>query len=321
VPVNVKSERLVSLMLLLQARSPRSAKDLARTLEVSMRTVYRDVEALSATGVPVYAERGSTGGIALSDGYRRAIAQFSTDELHALFVAAADPLADLGVAAHERALHKIKGALPELQQRAAEKASQRILLDHNRWYRTQQPGNVLAALRRAVWDDRATRITYRDRNGTMTTREIEPLGLISKAGVWYIAAGNGQGELRTFRADRIIAIAELERRFERPEDFDLHAYWRSSLEFADRQAPPYEATLQIDRECLESIVPYFPYETLSENALSQTLQVRFPSEDSAVSHTMMLGNHARVLGPPIFRDALIKRARDLLSAIEPIAGG
>ena len=312
----MKSERLVSLMLLLQARSPRNARELSGTLEVSMRTVYRDVEALCASGVPVYAERGSSGGIALSDGYRQAIAQFSNDELHALFVAAADPLADLGVAAHERALHKIKGALPELQRRAAEKAGERILLDHNRWYRTEQPGDVLAALRRAVWDDRAVRMTYRDRNGATTTREIEPLGLISKAGVWYVAARNENGEMRTFRAERIATIEELRRRFERPAGFDLHAYWRGSLEFNDRQTPPYEATIQIEREALHNIIPYFPAETIAEDSRAKTLRVRFPCEDAAVGHAMLLGNRAHVLGPAVFREAVVKRARELLSVLE-----
>ncbi|HKU67997.1 MAG TPA: HTH domain-containing protein, partial [Candidatus Baltobacteraceae bacterium] len=149
----MKSDRLVSLLLMLQARSPRSARELAQALEVSARTIYRDVEALSVSGVPVYAERGSSGGIALADGYRRAITQFSTEELHALFLAAADPLAELGVTGHQRALDKLAGALPDLQRRAAQQARQRILLDHNRWYRLEQPAALLAVLRRAVWED------------------------------------------------------------------------------------------------------------------------------------------------------------------------
>jgi predicted DNA-binding transcriptional regulator YafY len=311
----MRSERLVSLMLLLQARSPRSARELARTLEVSMRTVYRDVEALGIAGVPVYAERGSGGGIALSDGYRQTVAQFSTDELHALFVAAADPLADLGVTAHQRALHKIKGALPEFQQRAAEKAGQRILLDHNRWYRTEQPGEVLATLRRAVWDDRVIRITYRDRIGTQTVREVEPLGLISKAGVWYVAARIQSGEMRTFKAERIVSVEQLPKQFTRPVDFDLNAYWLASLT-VDRQSTPYEATLRIENDGLDGIVPYFPTQPVSEESTAKTLRVQFPSQDAAVGHAMLLGNRVRILGPLDLRDAVIQRAREMLSVLE-----
>lgn len=312
----MKSERLVSIMLLLQARSPRSARELADALEVSMRTVYRDVEALSASGVPVYAERGSSGGIMLSNGYRQAIAQFSTDELHALFVAAADPLADLGVAAHERALHKIKGALPDLQRRAAEKAAERILLDHNRWYRTEQPAGILATLRRAVWDDRAVRVTYSDRNGTMTTRDIEPLGLISKAGVWYVAARIDSGEMRTFRAERIIAIDELPKQFVRPAGFDLHEYWRGSTTFAEKPASAtYEATLRIEREAIE-MVSYFRSETVAEDDRTRTLRLQFSCEDAAVGHVLLLGKRARVLDPAQLREAVIQRAREMISVLD-----
>ncbi len=310
----MKSERMVSLMLLLQARSPRSARELSRSLEVSMRTIYRDVEALGCAGVPVYAERGSNGGIALSDGYRQAIAQFSNDELHALFVAAADPLADLGVTGHERALHKIKGALPALQRSAADKAAQRILLDHTRWYRTEQPTQVLAALRRAVWDDRAVRLTYRDRNGATTEREIEPLGLISKAGVWYLAARNERGEMRTFRAERMVRVEELSRQFTRPLDFDLDAYWRGTTT-SQTPSESYEATLQIEIDSI-GVVLYFPAETLAEDAETRTMRIQFPSEDAAVGHTMLLGKRARVVGPAPFRDAVTKRAREVLSVLE-----
>lgn len=311
----MKSERMVSLMLLLQARSPRSARELSRSLEVSMRTIYRDVDALGAAGVPVYAERGSNGGIALSDGYRQAIAQFSNDELHALFVAAADPLADLGVTGHERALHKIKGALPALQRNAADKAAQRILLDHNRWYRTEQPTQVLATLRRAVWDDRAVRLTYRDRNGATTEREIEPLGLVSKAGVWYLAARDECGEMRTFRAERMVRVQELGRQFTRPLDFDLDAYWRGTTA-TKTPSESYEATLRIDNDAISVLVPYFRAETLAEDSTTQTLRIQFPCEDTAVSHTMLLGKRARVLGPAPFRDAVLKRAREVLSVLE-----
>lgn len=303
-------------MLLLQARSPRSARELAESLEVSMRTIYRDVDALSASGVPVYAERGSSGGIALSDGYRQAIAQFSADELHALFVAAADPLADLGVTGHERALHKLKGALPDLQRTAAEKARERILLDHNKWYRTEQPGTVLAALRRAVWDERALRIAYRDRGGKPSEREVEPLGLVSKAGVWYVIARDERCEMRTFRAERIVSVAETTRKFTRPDGFDLERYWRDNMAALQPPRGMYEATMRVDADALGALIPYFPAETLDEDDAARTLRVRFPSEETAVSHAMMLGTRARVLGPDGFRKALADRARAMLESLE-----
>ena len=302
-------------MLLLQARSPRSARELAGSLEVSMRTIYRDVDALSAAGVPVYAERGSNGGIALSDGYRQAIAQFSTDELHALFAAAADPLADLGVTGHERALHKLKGALPNLQRVAAEKARERILLDHNKWYRTEQPGAILAVLRRAVWDERALRIVYRDRGGKPSEREIEPLGLVSKAGVWYVIARDERGEMRTFRAERIASITEAARTFTRPDGFDLETYWRENMTALQPPQGTYEATMRVDADAVGALEPYFPTETLDDDGPTRTLRVRFPSEETAVSHAMMLGTRAQLLGPESFRRAVAERARAVLESL------
>lgn len=312
----MKSERMVSLMLLLQARSPRSARELAEALEVSMRTIYRDVDALSGAGVPVYAERGSSGGIALSDGYRQAIAQFSTDELHALFVAAADPLADLGVTGHERALHKLKGALPNLQRLAADKARERILLDHNKWYRSEQPGTVLATLRRAVWDDRALRITYRDRGGAPSEREIEPLGLVSKAGIWYVIARDTRGEMRTFRAERIVSVTETARTFTRPDGFNLESYWRDNTAAMQPPTGTYEATMRIDADAVGAIVPYFPAETLGDDDATRTFLIRFPSEETAVGHAMMLGMRARIIGPPSFLKAVADRAHAMLEALE-----
>lgn len=310
----MKSDRLVSLMLLLQARSRRCARELSEALEVSIRTIYRDVEALSAAGVPIYAERGSSGGIVLADGYRQAIAQFSTDELHALFVTATDPLADLGVRGHEHALHKLEGALPDLQRRAARKARERVLLDHNRWYRSQQPSDVLAALRRAVWDERHLRMQYRDRMGTATTRVIEPLGLVSKAGIWYLIAREPQGELRTFRAERVVSIEELPERFERPADFDLERYWRSSQTAMERPVEWYEAVVQVQNDALEMVMSFWDCEIVETSETAKALRVRFSSQREAVARVAGWGAGVRVVHPAELRDGVIEYARELLRA-------
>lgn len=312
----MKSERMVSLMLLLQARSPRSARELAEALEVSQRTIYRDVEALSASGVPVYAERGSNGGIVLSDGYRQAIAQFSTDELNALFLAAADPLAELGVTAHQQALDKIAGALPDLQRRAAHKARQRILLDHNRWYRTEQPAALLAVLRRAVWDDRQVRIAYKDRTGTLTERVADPLGLVSKAGVWYLVARQQDGEMRTFRVDRMTGAEELRTQFVRDDAFDLETHWRSSKAAIERPMEWYYATLYVRADALERIMSYGEMDILSSDENGRTLRMRFPSFGSAVDSIAGWGSATRAIEPKELCEALAAHARELLALYE-----
>src|SRR5579862_1898876 len=178
----VKSDRLISLLLLLQSRPQSTARTLAETLEVSERTVYRDVDALSAAGVPVYANRGSTGGITLSEGYRRALMHFSEDEVRALFFSGESPLADLGFdRGLSRALSKLEGGFAEVARKAAEKARSRVHLDARRWNQDEPPRLMLTTLRRAVWDDRCLQMTYEDRNRRSTDRVVEPLGLVSKA--------------------------------------------------------------------------------------------------------------------------------------------
>lgn len=312
----MKSDRLVSILLLLQARSPRSARELAAALEVSSRTIYRDVEALSLSGVPVYAERGSSGGIVLAEGYRKAITQFSTEELNALFLAAADPLSELGVTGHQRALDKLSGALPDLQRRAAQQARQRILLDHNRWYRLEQPVALLGTLRRAVWEDRQISLRYRDRTGTTSERVIDAYGLVSKAGVWYLIARQQDGEYRTFRVERIANADELPARFTRDEAFDLERHWRDSNAAMQRPMEWFEATILVANVAVEWVMSYNDSEVLASDDLGKTLRMRFPSFRDAVHQIAGWGKNVRVLGSPELHQALAEHARELLSVYE-----
>ncbi|HEV3153999.1 MAG TPA: YafY family protein [Candidatus Baltobacteraceae bacterium] len=314
----MKSDRMVSLLLLLQARSPRSARELAQTLEVSMRTVYRDVDALGASGVPVYAERGSTGGIMLAEGYRQAITRFNTDELHALFLAAADPLSELGVQGHANALHKLAGALPDLQRRAAEQARQRIFLDHNKWYRSQQPARLLSELRRAVWEDRQVRVRYRDRAGVDTDRIVDPFGLVSKAGIWYLIAREQNGEMRSFRVERMLEAEELHIQFIRPHDFDLEAHWRSSTAALQRSEESVDVLIYVETEWIEMVVAsaYSEVEVVAEDGAGKRLRVRFPGYRVALSQAASWGARARVLEPAELRRDVIEHARALLDTYE-----
>ncbi|GAC1453087.1 MAG: hypothetical protein PVSMB8_12200 [Vulcanimicrobiaceae bacterium] len=222
----MKSGRLLAMLLYLQARGRASARELAEALEVCRRTVYRDLDALSAAGVPVHAERGNRGGIVLADGYRRALTQFREDEIRALFVSAENPLADLGLGdGLKEALEKLAGALPDSHRSAIAKTRSRVFIDARRWKQADPPREHLAALRRAVWEDRMVRLRYKDRNKAVTERVIEPFGLVAKAGVWYLVA-RWEGQMRTFRAERVLGVEELSQRFERPTGFDLDAYWR-----------------------------------------------------------------------------------------------
>ncbi|HTX58604.1 MAG TPA: YafY family protein [Verrucomicrobiae bacterium] len=310
----MKADRLISLLLLLQSGQRRPARTLASALEVCERTIYRDVEALCAAGVPVYAERGPEGGISLSDGYRRALTNFSEDEIRALFVSGASPLADLGLAGGlDRALEKLRGGLGDLQRRAAEKARSRVHLDQRRWYQGEPPRELLTTLRRAVWDDRRVRLRYEDRKRNLTTRTVDPLGLVSKAGVWYLVA-RSQDELRSFRADRIRSADELMERFERPPSFDLERYWSESTAALARDRPTnYCVTFAVRLEALEEVTMFWESEIRERTPSEATVLVTFSGREPALYHALAWGASARVLDPPELREAIAARAREALA--------
>jgi predicted DNA-binding transcriptional regulator YafY len=311
----VKADRLISLLLLLQSRRQCSARVLAQRLEVSERTIYRDVDALSAAGVPVYAERGSTGGIVLGDGYRRALTNFTEDEIRSLFVSGASPLADLGLERGlDRALEKLHGGLAGVQQRAAEKSRSRIHLDQRRWNQPEPPRDILIALRRAVWDDRRVRIRYEDRNRNASTRAADPLGLVSKAGVWYLVA-RCNDDLRSFRVDRIRAADELAERFERPANFDLERYWReSSARFTESsRSGDCVVTLRARNDAIERLTLYWPAEVLSRRRRDSLLRVTFPGREIALFQLVAWSDAATLVEPEELRDALVASARRALA--------
>jgi predicted DNA-binding transcriptional regulator YafY len=311
----VKADRLISLLLVLQSRRQCSARVLAERLEVSERTIYRDVDALGAAGVPVYAERGSTGGIVLAEGYRRALTHFNEDEIRALFVSGASPLADLGLErGFKRALEKLHGGLADIQQRAAAKSRSRIHLDQRRWNQPEPPRALLTTLRRAIWDDRRLRIRYGDRNRAQSIRTVDGLGLVSKAGVWYLVA-RSDDELRTFRIERIRSAEELPEHFVRPKTFDLEEYWNeSSARFAEvSRSSDCTVTMRASNDALERITYHWPAEIVAARKRESLVRVTFPGSEVAVFQILAWCDVATLVEPAEFRELLVARARRTLA--------
>jgi predicted DNA-binding transcriptional regulator YafY len=324
----MKSSRLLSMLLMLQGAERRTARELAAALEVSERTVYRDVEALSECGVPVYAERGVYGGIALAAGYRKALTQFGEGEIRALFISGSNPLGDLGLGVdRERALEKLAGAMSDAQRKAVTKTRGRIHLDQRRWNQATQPQEHLAALRLAVWDDRRVRLSYRDRERKTTERVVDPLGLVAKAGIWYLVARSGE-ELRTFRAERIVGVTALTESFERPADFDLDAYWQRWIASVEESAKNYPVVVSLAPSDLDRVSSYWETHILTsavEGAADtsapgdagdlQRISVRivFPARDAALHQLVAWGSVVRIVEPLELRDQLVAAARALLA--------
>ena len=310
----MSSQRLVSCLLLLQGGRRLTARELARKLEVSMRTVYRDVEALCASGVPIHMERGPLGGIVLADDYRRALAQFTTGELQALFTSGPGPMPDLGIGSHAQALQKLVGALPAPQRRAAEAARDRLLLDHNRWGRGLQPTSILAQLRRAC--ERGTRIElqYRDRSRTITDRTLEPLGLVAKAGVWYLIAREAEKGYRTFRVERILSVVERSDTFVRPDDFNLEAYWNASVASIESATETtYDVVVRVRSVAMERLTSFWKSETLADDGTTTTVRISFPSREMASVTVLVMGETLDVVAPAELAETVVAYARAALA--------
>jgi predicted DNA-binding transcriptional regulator YafY len=226
----MRASRLLSIMMMLQTRGRMSAEALAAELEVSVRTIYRDIDQLSASGVPVYADIGRNGGFALLDGWRTRLTGLTAPEAQALFLSGLPgPAAELGLGDQvARAELKLLATLPSDWQQEAKRISSRFHLDPAGWF---QPGHVhahLKAVADAVWGERRLSVRYESWT-RVTDRLLEPYGLVLKGGIWYVVAGS-DGEVRTFRLSSIKALLALEETFTRPRDFDLPAYWAEATE-------------------------------------------------------------------------------------------
>ncbi len=294
----MRASRLVSLLLLLQARGQLTAAELARELEVSERTIHRDVEALSASGVPIYAERGATGGIRLVDGYRTRLTGMTGEEAEALFLAGMPgPAAELGLGTVVAGAQlKVLASLPpELRVRAS-RLVERFHLDAGEWFHRSQPVPHLGALSDAVWSATRIAIDY-DRGEGPTRRLLEPLGLVLKAGTWYVVAAV-DGQIRTYRVSRV------------------EAYERDVARVAvDVRVDPER--LGILRDAVGNIA-LDAAESLSEPDPEGwlRLRVRLDWPDEAPLTMLRAGPWVEVLGPPEIRARVAAAARAIVGRYE-----
>jgi predicted DNA-binding transcriptional regulator YafY len=224
----MRARRLISLLLLLQNRGHGTAAELADELGVSVRTVYRDLEALGSAGIPVTTERGPGGGCRLLGGYRTQLTGLDAGEAEALFLSGLPgPAAELGLGSLlARAQHKVLAALPARLREAARLADQRFHLDPRNWFQPQPAHPALEALAHAVWSDRRVRFAYERGDGRAVEREADAVALALKSGFWYLVARVG-AEPRVYRVSRISELIVREEVFARDPGFDLGAFWAS----------------------------------------------------------------------------------------------
>jgi predicted DNA-binding transcriptional regulator YafY len=303
----MKSDRLLSALLLLQAHGRMSGRQLASRLEVSLRTVHRDMDALSAAGVPVFALRGARGGWQLDEDWRTQVPGLDEAELRALLMAQPRALGDDRLArAAERALEKLMASLPTPLRERAASIRKRLHVDAAGWRGTPESVSMLPVVQDAVSRDRKLAIGYRPAGRERVERIVDPLGLVAKGATWYLVAGTAEG-LRTYRVSRIESAQVLETPCERPAGFDLAVYWKQSTEELRKGWNRYEAILRADPGAARSIRSWRSCESVpdSEPAAIEgwsTLRVHFEDEEHAVFVTLGLGSHVDVVEPAALRE-------------------
>ncbi|MBE2199797.1 MAG: YafY family transcriptional regulator [Anaerolinea sp.] len=322
----MRADRLISILMLLQTKGQMTAQELADRLEVSPRTIYRDLDALSASGVPVYAERGPQGGCSLLENYRTNLTGLTENEVRALFMLTVPGLmADLGAGnAAEQALLKLTAALPAPFQKDVEMVRQRVYLDPAAWFAPEEPTPYLALVQEAVWQERRLRMVYRRGDGQWVKRLVEPYGLVAKASVWYMVAGS-YGRPYVFRVSRIQEAELTDGRFARPPDFDLLAYWQQWCAQLETMQERYVATLRVSPTGLPLLVQAFGEGMHAIIAAAGspdaegclTLRLPFASEERACQQLLGLGTAVTVTDPLSLRQRMTAVALQVVALYAP----
>lgn len=301
------------MLLLLQTGGRMTAAELARELEVSVRTVYRDAEALAAAGVPLYGDAGHRGGYQLLAGYRTRLTGLSAGEAEALFLTGLPgPAAELGLGrALSAAQLKLRAALPPELREQVDRMRSRFHLDAWGWYAEHEETPYLPRLADAVWRGRVVEVRYRRwREPREVERRLAPYGLVLKAGRWYLVAG--PGEPRTYRVDQVLALRETGERAEPPDGFDLAAHWgRAQAGFHERLRPE-EAVVRLSAGAVAGLAGPQARAVAATGAPDPELAgwtravLPIESHEQAAAQFLALAGDAEVLGPPALRSRIVR---------------
>ena len=318
----MRADRLLSLLMLLQTRGQMSAQKLADELEVSERTIYRDIVALSASGVPVYATRGPGGGVRLIEEYRTTLTGLTIEETRALFTMGIPaPLAQLGMdEKFKGALLKLSASLPETRREEESRTRQRILLDSSWWFQSEQEVPCLQTIQQALFQDRRLHIKVRwEFFNTEFEQEAEPYGLVAKANIWYLVYGRG-GTPHVTRVSQIVEAEIMSECFHRPSNFQLESFWQEWCRVYESQ-PPFCARVRVAPEALPMLAEYIGERACAQLTSHQiaeadgwvTLDLPFESFIVARSRLLGLGRAVEVLEPEPLRRSLIDFAEQIVN--------
>lgn len=315
----MRASRLLSILLLLQTRGRLTAEALAELFEVSVRTIYRDIEELSAANVPVFADRGPGGGFELLDGFRTKLTGLTESEAETLFVAGLPgPASQMGLADQLLSAQlKLTAALPERNRASAQKIAQRFHLDPVDWFKNSKAARLLPQIAKAVWSDTVIEIGYQ-RADRAVTRRLKPLGLVLKAGTWYLVA-EVSGQMRTYRISNIVDMVTTSDRFTRPRNFDLVRFWTESSRAYEVGLYRDTAELRLSSrglarlETLGATVSERARESARPDGDDGWMRVEIPIEsiEQAELDLLRLGTEVEIVSPKSLRRRFADAARSM----------
>lgn len=313
----MRADRLLSLVLLLQRHHQLTAKSLSKMLGVTERTIYRDIDALSLAGVPVYTRTGPYGGCFLDEQYRNSLNWFTGAEIQTLlYTSSASPLSELGMEkAMDNAVLKLLSLLPERNQQEAEKMRQRLYLDPSGWYESKESHPTLPLLKDAVWRDVMIEVSYENWEGDAQSRTLAPYSLVYKSDRWYLVAqSQNPNTMRTYRVSRLSDVRLQETQFERDLTFDIADYWKQAWEQFVNRIPVYPVTLRIRPHLMIYFqqVFYGRHTILEQGGDWWILKVEYTVFEEARSSLLGLGVDAEVIEPQPLHQAIIEQAQAIV---------
>lgn len=313
----MRADRLLSILLHLQIHQKMTTQALAEALEVSRRTILRDIDALSATGIPIYTQSGEGGGVGLDEQYRLTLTGLQEAEVKALFLSGnLKLLADIGLeTASEQLQLKFFATLPTQHRQRIEEMRQRVFIDSD-WWITQEAPAYLPHVLDAINQSRVLHITYQNHHGQISERTIEPYGLVAKGGTWYLIARR-DNEFRTYRISRLQDVTRLDQFFKRQPNFDLAHFWKTHAAQFFTALLNYHYTLKINPRRMSFIKTYGTGRyTITSQDSDGWLIIDLAAEniEAALMLVFGLGQDAKILSPQSLIDAVVTRSRDILQS-------
>jgi len=318
----MRADRLISILLLLQNKGKLTTKELAKELEVTGRTIHRDMEALSAAGFPVVSDRGKSGGWRLLEQYRTNLTGLKANELKSLLISPSfQMLTDLGLAKdwHE-ARQKILASIPSSLQNYSHDIWNRIHVDTTAWRQSSEKIESFKILQEAIWDEKALQIDYERADGEYLERVVNPLGLVAKGSTWYLIASSNK-KVRNYRASRIKSVKLTKETFSRPNDFNLAQYWSDSTQEFIKSLPKYEVDVEISSSIVQRIkftgrfVQIVQIDAPSENGWISA-NLCFDTEQEALEYILGFGNQIRIIQPNELKQTIYDMAKSVVDFYE-----